>query len=55
MAQAQALERILKIHLEDLPLKQAVALTVKWLGEKKILVYEMALGLKEIKSSNDPP
>lgn len=46
MAQTQALERTLKILLEDLPLKQAVALAVKLSGEKKNLVYEMALGLK---------
>jgi 16S rRNA (cytidine1402-2'-O)-methyltransferase len=46
MAQIQALERTLKILLEDLPLKQAVAIAVKLTGEKKNLVYEMALGLK---------
>ncbi len=46
MAQSQALERTLKILLEDLPLKQAVALAVKLTSEKKNLVYEMALRLK---------
>ena len=46
MAQTQALERALKILLEELPLKQAVALAVKLTGEKKNLVYEMALGLR---------
>jgi 16S rRNA (cytidine1402-2'-O)-methyltransferase len=46
MVQIQALERTLKILLEDLPLKQAVATAVKLTGEKKNLVYEMALGLK---------
>jgi 16S rRNA (cytidine1402-2'-O)-methyltransferase len=55
MAQEQALERMLKVLLEDLPLKQAVALAVKLTGEKKNLVYEMALRLKETNSSNDPP
>jgi 16S rRNA (cytidine1402-2'-O)-methyltransferase len=55
IAQAQALERTLKTLLEDLPLKQAVAIAVKLMGEKKNLVYEMALGLKEANSSNDPP
>ena len=46
MAQEQALERTLKILLEDLPLKQAVALAVKLTGEKKNRIYEMALALK---------
>jgi 16S rRNA (cytidine1402-2'-O)-methyltransferase len=46
MAQSQAVERTLKILLEDLPLKQAVAIAVKLTGEKKNLVYEMALSLK---------
>lgn len=55
MAQSQALERTLKILLEDLPLKQAVALAVKLSGEKKNLVYEMALGLKQANSSSDLP
>ncbi len=48
IAQTQALERTLKILLGDLPLKQAVALAVKLTGEKKNLVYEMALGLKQV-------
>lgn len=46
IAQTQALERTLKILLDELPLKQAVALAVKLTGEKKNLVYEMALGIK---------
>jgi 16S rRNA (cytidine1402-2'-O)-methyltransferase len=46
MAQTQELERTLKILLDELPLKQAVALAVKLTGEKKNLVYEMALRLK---------
>jgi len=48
MAQQQALKKTLKVLLEDLPLKQAVALAVKLTGEKKNLVYEMALGLKQV-------
>ncbi len=43
MAQEQALERTLHLLLEELPLKQAVALAVKITGEKKNRVYEMAL------------
>jgi 16S rRNA (cytidine1402-2'-O)-methyltransferase len=54
MAQTQALERMLKILLDELPLKQAVALAVKLTGEKRNLVYEMALGMKEVNSPNDP-
>ncbi len=46
MAKTQALERTLRVLLEDLPLKQAVALAVKLTGEKKNLVYDMALRLK---------
>ena len=48
MAQQQALKQTLKVLLEDLPLKQAVALAVKLTGQKKNLVYEMALGLKPV-------
>jgi 16S rRNA (cytidine1402-2'-O)-methyltransferase len=48
MAQEQALERTLKILLEELPLKQAVALAVKLSGEKKNKVYDMALALKGV-------
>jgi 16S rRNA (cytidine1402-2'-O)-methyltransferase len=55
MAKTQELERTLKTLLEDLPLKQAVAIAVKLTGEKKNLVYEMALGLKQANSLNDPP
>ena len=46
MAQEQALERTLLLLLEELPLKQAVALAVKLTGEKKNRVYEMALKLR---------
>ena len=46
MAQEQALERTLLLLLEELPLKQAVALAVKLTGEKKNKVYELALKLK---------
>jgi len=46
MAQEQALEQTLLLLLEELPLKQAVALAVKLTGEKKNRVYEMALKLK---------
>ena len=46
-AQDQALERTLKILLEELPLKQAVATAVKLTGEKKNKVYDLALGLKQ--------
>jgi 16S rRNA (cytidine1402-2'-O)-methyltransferase len=41
------IERTLKILLEQLPLKQAVALTVKLTGGKKNEVYDLALGLSE--------
>ena len=54
MAQTQALERVLEILLDELPLKQAVALAVKLTGEKKNLVYELALGLRQANSPNDP-
>ena len=46
MAQEQALERTLLLLLEELPLKQAVALAVKLTGEKKNRVYDLALSLK---------
>ena len=46
VAQDQALERTLKIFLEELPLKQAVAMAVKLTGEKKNKVYDLALVLK---------
>jgi 16S rRNA (cytidine1402-2'-O)-methyltransferase len=46
MAQTRALGRTLQILIEDLPLKQAVALAVKLKGEKKNLVYEIELGLR---------
>ena len=46
MAQEQALERTLLLLLEELPLKQAVALAVKLTGEKKNRVYDMALRLR---------
>jgi hypothetical protein len=36
MAQTQALERMLKILLDELPLKQAVALAVKLTGKRRI-------------------
>jgi 16S rRNA (cytidine1402-2'-O)-methyltransferase len=36
IAQTQALERTFKILLEDLPLKQAVALAVKLTGRRRI-------------------
>jgi 16S rRNA (cytidine1402-2'-O)-methyltransferase len=39
-------ERILKLLLEDLPLKQAVKLAVEITGVKKNLIYEFALKLK---------
>ncbi|MBL8521382.1 MAG: 16S rRNA (cytidine(1402)-2'-O)-methyltransferase [Betaproteobacteria bacterium] len=45
-AQTQALERTLAILCEELPLKQAVAIAVKLTGEKRNLVYERALALK---------
>jgi 16S rRNA (cytidine1402-2'-O)-methyltransferase len=54
MAQTQALERTLRILLDELPVKQAVALAVKLTGEKKNLVYEMALAMKEVNSPDDP-
>jgi len=41
-------ERILKLLLEDLPLKQAVKLVVEITGVKKNLIYEFALKLKNI-------
>jgi len=41
------IERTLKILLEELPLKQAVALTVKLTSGKKNEVYERALALNE--------
>ena len=43
----QKLERTLAILLEELPLKQAVAMAVKITGEKKNKVYDLALTLKE--------
>ena len=43
----QELERTLAILLEELPLKQAVAMAVKITGEKKNKVYDLALTLKE--------
>ena len=46
-AEDQDLERTLAILLEELPLKQAVALAVKLTGEKKNKVYDLALALKE--------
>jgi 16S rRNA (cytidine1402-2'-O)-methyltransferase len=46
MAQDQALERTLSVLLEELPVKQAVALAVKLTGEKKNKIYELALALK---------
>ena len=46
IAQDQVLERTLAILCADLPLKQAVALTVKLTGEKKNKVYDLALVLK---------
>ena len=55
MAQTQALERTLKVLLEDLPLKQAVEIAVKLTGQKKNLVYEIALGLKQANSPIEPP
>jgi len=39
-------ERVLKLLLEDLPLKQAVKLAVEITGVKKNLIYEFALKLK---------
>lgn len=44
MAQAQALEGTFKILIEDLPLKQVVAIVVKLTGKKKNLDCEKALG-----------
>ena len=38
--------RILKLLLADLPLKQAVQLTTEITGEKKNVLYELALSLK---------
>jgi 16S rRNA (cytidine1402-2'-O)-methyltransferase len=46
-AQTQALERTLAALCEELPLKQAVALAVKLTGEKRNVVYELALKMKE--------
>ncbi len=46
-AQTQALERTLAALCEELPLKQAVALTVKLTGEKRNVVYDLALKLKQ--------
>ncbi len=46
-AEDQELERTLSILLEELPLKQAVAMAVKITGEKKNKVYDLALTLKE--------
>ena len=43
----QELERTLSIMLEELPLKQAVAMAVKITREKKNKVYDLALALKE--------
>jgi 16S rRNA (cytidine1402-2'-O)-methyltransferase len=39
-------ERVLKLLLKDLPLKQAVKLAVEITGVKKNLIYEFALKLK---------
>ena len=47
-AEDQELERTLAILLEELPLKQAVAMAVKITGEKKNKVYDMALALKGV-------
>lgn len=55
VAQTQALERTLKVLLEDLPLKQAVEIAVKLTGQKKNLVYEIALELKQANSPIEPP
>ena len=44
--QQQALARMLAILCAEMPLKQAVALAVKLTGEKKNLVYGMALAMK---------
>lgn len=43
----QETTRILQILLPELPLRQAVALTVKITGQKKNLVYEQAVKLKK--------
>jgi 16S rRNA (cytidine1402-2'-O)-methyltransferase len=40
-------ERILRLLLEDLPLKQAVKLAAEITGVKKNLLYEFALKIKE--------
>jgi 16S rRNA (cytidine1402-2'-O)-methyltransferase len=36
----------LRVLLAELPLKQSVALAVKLTGEKKNMVYDMALAIK---------
>jgi 16S rRNA (cytidine1402-2'-O)-methyltransferase len=46
MAGDALLERTLSVLLEELPVKQAVAMAVKLTGEKKNKVYELALGMK---------
>ncbi len=52
VAQDLELERTLKIFLEELPLKQAVAMVVKLTGEKKNKVYDLALVLKQAAGSH---
>ncbi len=46
-AKTAELARVLTVLLEELPLKQAVAMAVRITGEKKNFVYEMALDLKQ--------
>jgi 16S rRNA (cytidine1402-2'-O)-methyltransferase len=38
---------VLRILLEELPVKQAAALASKITGAKKNLLYQMALGIKD--------
>jgi len=44
---AEAIETTLRLLMEDMPLKKAVSATVKLTGQKKNIVYQKALELKQ--------
>ena len=44
---AEEIEKTLQLLMEDMPLKKAVAATVKLTGQKKNIVYQKALELKQ--------
>jgi 16S rRNA (cytidine1402-2'-O)-methyltransferase len=48
-------ERVLRILLQELPVKQAAALASRRTGAKKNLLYQMALSIKQETAPQESP